>query len=1010
MMKKTIAILLALVMLLGMVVACTKTGTDETPAAAATTATKAPSATPEPIKGPYISEEDYKAYIKHDLEVVFSAIEDQLEGDVYEAVKAAKEAADTAIDGVTTIADIRKAYADGFKAIVDAIPVAEGVYSYKKESDAELTNVLGILEQYAVVKGLTGISLFEDAGYTLYNPRVTLGTENYIIGYGFGTLAEGAITADLEYETNEAWKRYYHTFETSDPGTLNYLNDQGAQVGDLYAYIAGSYMENFMNETKDGYDWVPALAKSKPEAVNDEDGDGFATTWRYEVRTGKDGLKYKTGSELEDRKAFDGREVVLEDYITPFKLLLTQSNQLFRGSEMANSDTSAFVGIKAYYDGSANGFNQELWDKVGIRAYEEDGKSYLEFTFVEPQKSFYAMYYTSSSLYMPIPQDFIDLVTVKNYLGYNTDKTETPVDNTLSLGAYYLERYDQDQQIVFAKNPYYVYADTKYAIPGIHVKIFPAAQEDTTAAFNEFLAGHFDAAGIPQEYLNEYKNDPRARRANGTSNFKLNVNATDEATWEYLFGENGVAKQTPKDSYWEVKPALGNSHFVKALSYSIDRKTFADARGSIPSVDYLSTNYMSDPENGVSYSSTDAHKKAVETLLEDTDGYGYSLELARDYFRMALTELEADGAYTPGTKENPTVIHIEIGWQVATHEERYHNEIKNFLETAFNDDSVCGGAYKLSVDFWVGNVWSDIYYNKMMVGQFDLGFGSISGNALNPLDFVSVLSSDLSISNNFTLNWGTDTNNPDVYPIVYKNMRWSYDALYKAANSTAIVADGRNEKAVTVDYTNLVKNEDGSYTGSFTLMPTQPDSTTVEANKVVCCNYERYYNGDKAYEEINLLDAQALVKKVMLLKGIDEKVLKAALAEVEKEESAAEAPAEEETAEEETAEAPAEEEPLDEAAVQEAVAVYKQLLEQYAQLVKVELKDGGVLVVTFTVPAEIAADYATGSGTSEKPTGYTGFDLTYTINIAGNESQAMESVEDTFEVPEVAPAEGTPAA
>ncbi len=54
-MKKTIAILLALVMLLGMVVACTKTGTDETPAAAATTATKAPSATPEPIKGPYLS-------------------------------------------------------------------------------------------------------------------------------------------------------------------------------------------------------------------------------------------------------------------------------------------------------------------------------------------------------------------------------------------------------------------------------------------------------------------------------------------------------------------------------------------------------------------------------------------------------------------------------------------------------------------------------------------------------------------------------------------------------------------------------------------------------------------------------------------------------------------------------------------------------------------------------------------------------------------------------------------
>ena len=947
-MKKTLAMLLALVMVLSMVLACTKPAENppaQQPEAQTQPETKPtdapkqeaePTAEPEPEipwDGAYMDRDDYKAYIKNDLDVVISSIEDQLENDTYAAVKAAREDADKAIDEAATLAEVRAAYEAGFKAIVEAIPAADGVYSFKKESDAELTNVLGILEQYAVVKGLTGISLFEDAGYTLYNPRVTLGTENYIIGYGFGTLAEGAITADLEYETNEAWKRYYHTFETSDPGTLNYLNDQGAQVGDLYAYIAGSYMENFMNETKDGYDWVPALAKSKPEAVNDEDGDGFATTWRYEVRTGKDGLKYKTGSELEDRKAFDGREVALEDYITPFKLLLTQSNKLFRGSEMANSDTSAFVGIKAYYDGSANGFNQELWDKVGIRAYEEDGKSYLEFTFVEPQKSFYAMYYTSSSLYMPIPQEFIDLVTVKNYLSYNTDKTETPVDNTLSLGAYYLERYDQDQQIVFAKNPYYVYADTKYAIPGIHVKIFPAAQEDTTAAFNEFLAGHFDASGIPQEYLNEYKNDPRARRANGTSNFKLNVNACDEATWELLFGENGKATQTPKDSYWTVKPALGNSHFVKALSYSIDRKNFADARGSIPSVDYLSTNYMSDPENGISYSSTDAHKKAVETLLDDTDGYGYSLELARDYFRMALTELEADGAYAPGTKENPTVIHIEIGWQVATHEERYHNEIKNFLETAFNDDSVCGGVYQLSVDFWVGNVWTDIYYNKMMIGQFDLGFGSISGNPLNPLDFISVLSSDLSISNNFTLNWGTDTNDPDVYPIVYKNMRWSYDALYKAANSTAIVSKGQNTKAVNIEYTNVVKNEDGTYTGSFTLTPAQPSETTLKADKIVCCNYERYYNGDGKYDETPI---------------------------------------------------------------------------EFTE----ELKDGGVLVVTFTVPAELAADYAIGSGTSEQPTGYTGFDLTYTMSIAGNESQAMESVEDTFEVPEVeaAPAEETPAA
>ena len=956
MMKKTLAILLALVMVLGLVVACAKPATEqpkteeapkaeaaapaaeekkeEAPAAAPETKAEEPetkaeepeaTAEPEPETpwdGAYLDKEDYKAYTKNDLDVVIAAIEDQLEDDTYAAVKAAKEAADAAIDEADTLAEVRAAYEAGFKAIAEAIPLADGLYTFKKESNAERTNVLGILERFAVTTGITGISLFENGGYVMYNPRVTLGTENYIVGYGFGILAEGAITADLEYETNEAWKRYYHISEAEDPGTLNYYNDQGAQVGDLFGYQAASFYTNFMNETKDGYDWVPELAKEKPVAVNDEDGDGMATTWRFEVRTGADGLKYTTGSEMEDRAAFNNREVALEDYVTPFKMLLTQSNALYRGSELANTKSGAFAGAKEYYNGTADGPNDELWANVGLKAYEENGKNYFEVTFTEEQTQFYCMYYIASSLYMPLPQEFIDLVTVQNIFGYNNDKTQTPMDNAITVGPYYVERYDQDQQIVYKKNPNYVYADTKYAIEGIHDKIFTASREDTSAVLNEFLAGHFDASGIPQEYLSEYRNDPRTRSTTGNSNFKLNVNATNAETWEYLFGEEGVVTQTPKDSYWELKPALGNHHFVQALSYSIDRLTFANARGSIPSVDYLASNYMSDPENGLSYATTEAHKKAVETLLEDTDGYGYSLELARDYFRMALTELEADGAYTPGTKENPTVIHIEIAWMYPTHEENYHNEIKNFMETAFNDESVCGGVYQLSVDFWVGNAWSDVYYNKMMVGQFDIGFGSISGNSLDPIGFVSVLSSDQDISGSFTLNWGVDTNDPEVYPIVYKNMRWSFDGLYNSVNSKGIVSAGKNEPIAKFNYTPIVKNDDGSYTGSMEFTTTLPDLTTITPTKVACCEYERYYNGDGEYAET----------------------------EVE---------------------------------------------------FTTEDKGNGVIVVTFTVPADVAADYATGSGTSEAPTGYTGFDFYYDQVFDGAASSGLYySVgEDHFEVP-----------
>ena len=364
------------------------------------------------------------------------------------------------------------------------------------------------------------------------------------------------------------------------------------------------------------------------------------------------------------------------------------------------------------------------------------------------------------------------------------------------------------------------------------------------------MAGHTHATGIPQTKLEEYKNDPRTRKSTGDSNFKLNVNATDAATWEYLFGEQGVVAQTPKEEYWKVEPALSNQHFVKALSLSINRVQFADKRGSIASVDYLSSNYMSDPVNGISYSTTEAHQKAVAGLLAGTDGYGYNLELAREYFRIALAELEAEGIYRPGTAKNPTVIELEIAWMYPQHEENYHNEIAQYLEEAFNHESVSGKQYELDVKFWVGNEWSDVYYSKLMLGQYDLGFGSISGNSLNPLDFVGVLSSDQTISGSFTLNWGTDTNDPDADVLVYNGQRWSYDALFMAANSIGVVKEGANKIALTSKLVAKEAQEDGSIIAKFVFNYTLPEETSVEIIKMVPFGYtsaQKYLEFDAEY-------------------------------------------------------------------------------------------------------------------------------------------------------------------
>ncbi|MBQ4564177.1 MAG: hypothetical protein IJA58_06830, partial [Lachnospiraceae bacterium] len=66
-----------------------------------------------------------------------------------------------------------------------------------------------------------------------------------------------------------------------------------------------------------------------------------------------------------------------------------------------------------------------------------------------------------------------------------------------------------------------------------------------------------------------------------------------------------------------------------------------------------------------------------------------------------------------------------------------------------------------------------------------------------------------------------------------------------------------------------------------------------------------------------------------------------------------------------------------------------------------EDKGNGVTLVTFTVPADLAADYAVGSGTLPEgtaATGYTGFDFYYTMDLDGNVGSSYYSVEDAFVV------------
>jgi hypothetical protein len=715
-----------------------------------------------------------------------------------------------------------------------------GAYSYLGKTYEQRTEILGDLEKYAVDNNIAGLPLYENGGYVMYNPRVTKGTSTYITGYGFSILRDGQLTSEMAAgnEPTAAYRSYYHNWEPEDLGTINALNSDESQTDDLYGNIASSYYGNKMNSTKTGYDWYPVLATdNRPiaidpatdKAITTADSTTLSTTWRFHVRTGtKGGVAYRSGSAQADRKAFDGTYTTIEDYITPFKLLLNQKNAFYRGSELAGkTGKQGIVGAADYYKATADGNTSDeakaAWDKVGIKAGSDDAGDYLEFTFLAPNNRFYAMYNLSSGLYEPIPQAFVDLVTPEYYGGYNKDATLGPVDNILSVGPYYLESWEKDKAITFKRNEnwYEIKADSNlYRIAGIHTAFITAYATDQTAPFKEFLIGNLDAAGIPQDYVATFKSDPRATTVPGDATFKLNINSCTAESWADLFGTKGTITQTAEADYWKVKPWMSNKDFLKGLFYSINRAEYAANRGVIPSINYFASAYMSDPENGISYDTTTAHANALKDFWGDSvTDYGYSQTAAKQYFSDAINALIASKDITVGTKDSPFKVTVVIEWMYEYQKTKSGDDIIKYVQDAFN--SINPGV-QIDIQQDAGAKWTDVYDKHLKVGQFDLGFGSISGNTLDPLNFMEVLKSNN--SSGFTLNWGPDTSKLDS-TLTYDGATWSFDTLWKAADQGVVVYKGVELPPVVLTYgTGKYGDKENSF--SFTFSYVKADEFT----------------------------------------------------------------------------------------------------------------------------------------------------------------------------------------
>ena len=706
------------------------------------------------------------------------------------------------------------------------------------DDNTEKTKIIGALEEYAMKNFLTGMPLFENGGWIRYSSRVDLPVTNYISGYGFGLLREGRLTA-VNTKVPSEYGSLLLSSMTSDPSTINAWTAQGSQVSDLNGYITSSFWGTKLSSNKKGYDWYSILAtRNEPEAIyEEENAKGLYNTWRVYLHVGEDkngnpiskengGIFYRSATSTQ----YDGMPIRAMDYMFAFKNLLNGTSDTIRGNELATDTSYGFRGAnqfnKATKGLSAAAIDQKFNQWTGIEEHADNGKlgiklgwasdtePYIDFTFINAIDQFTAKYTLSSNLYSPLPQSYLEWLAGSLGLSgwpqaskkYGTISGVSIPAHVLNVGPFFLSKWASNEVVFLRNDEWYEVNSTTYRIPGVMMTVLdPTADSDIV--FNTFNTGILDSTGIPKSHIEEAgKGDPTTGAKDyetvGDSTFKLNVNAATQTRWNELFGPSGTVK--PGVEYYSCKPWMSNFNFLKGLFWSIDRKTFAANRGVKPSVNYFADTYLSDPTNPDptkrSYNNTEYHAAALRSFgIDPTDGkYGYDENNAKSYFRTAIRELIDGGKIDVGTPSNPTTIEIDIWWMSSTDPKEYGIDIAYYMEKAFNAVGTSFGV-NLKVNNPYVTLWEEVYDQHLQIGRFDLGFGAISGNTLNPLNFLEVLKSNN--SSGFTLNWGADTSKvDDNNPIVYDGCSWSYDALWAAGDHGVIATGGEETKAVNECY------------------------------------------------------------------------------------------------------------------------------------------------------------------------------------------------------------------
>ena len=379
-------------------------------------------------------------------------------------------------------------------------------------------------------------------------------------------------------------------------------------------------------------------------------------------------------------------------------------------------------------------FAETPWEAVGLVKGDDYTIYYINET---PVSEFYMKSMMTSNwiVYEPLyeagKEQKEDLVAT-NY--------GTSAETYMSAGVYKLESFEADKQFVLVRNEnWYGWTDGKHEGQYQPTKVIYDIIPEHATALMAFIKGDLDEIGLTADDLVNYKMSEYLLKTDETYTGRY-IFATDLEKLKALEEEANDGKN---------KKVLFYDDFRKAISLSINRAQFcADCTsGFKPAYFLLNSLYYYDIEHNTEsqYRNTKEGRDAVLRLYgveygpgtpyaDDVEAYasinGYDVEAARALFQKVYEQAIADGNYTDGQ-----LIHIRCEASAAaisaedTRQQEYLND--------FVAEATKGTGFEGKIDFeFLGNI--STRYKDVALGKIEMIRGAWGGAAFYPFSTIRV--------------------------------------------------------------------------------------------------------------------------------------------------------------------------------------------------------------------------------------------------------------------------------